>query len=81
MIENEFKIMLSKEHANAGHYMFDLERFCGDRLKDCGVASITVSGLDTYALENDYYSFRRYTHRGLIKAPKCFPVELSAIKL
>ena len=20
--------------ANAGHYMFDLERFCGDRLKD-----------------------------------------------
>ena len=67
--------------ANAGHYMFDLERFCGDRLKDCGVASITVSGLDTYALENDYYSFRRYTHRGLIKAPKCFPVELSAIKL
>ncbi len=65
----------------AEHYLFDLEQFCVDRLKNCGVESILASGLDTYALEDDYFSFRRNTHRQLIHAPKCFPVELSCIVL
>lgn len=64
-----------------GHYLFDLEKFCFDRLEAYGVSSITVSGLDTYALEKEFFSFRRNTHRGLIHAPKCFPVELSCIVL
>ena len=66
---------------NCGHYMFDLELFCSDCLLACGVGNVTVSGLDTYALENDYFSFRRNTHRGLVTSPKCFPVEMSAIVL
>jgi len=64
-----------------GHYLFDLETFCLERLDDCGIRDVTVSGLDTYALEEDYFSFRRNTHRGLVTAPKCFPVEMSAIVL
>ena len=64
-----------------GHYLFDLEKFCVDRLKTCGVKNISASGIDTYAEEDKYYSFRRFTHQGLVKKPKCFPTELSAVVL
>lgn len=63
------------------HRQFDLEAFCCGRLKAKGIENISVSGLDTYALANDYYSFRRFTHRNQVKKPKCFPTELSAIVL
>ncbi len=66
---------------NEKHYLFDLEKFCFDRLRDEGLSNITLSHLDTYALEGQYFSFRRNTHKGIIPAPKCFPVELSAIVL
>lgn len=65
-----------------GFYQFNLEAFCYDRLESCGISNISVSGLDTCALENDYFSYRRNTLRGLIKGgPKNFPVELSTIVL
>lgn len=64
-----------------GFYQFDLESFVKDRLLAFGVQNVSVSGLDTYALEDDYYSFRRFTHQGLIKAPKDFPTEISCIVL
>lgn len=65
----------------AAHYQFDLEAFCRGRLEAKGIENISVSGLDTYALADDYYSFRRFTHRNLVKKPKCFPTELSAVFL
>ena len=48
--------------ANTGHAMFDLNRYTVDRLARAGV---TASMLDrcTYADENDFYSYRRATHR------------------
>ena len=64
-----------------GFYQFDLERFCVDRLRESGIVDITASGLDTYALKDEYYSFRRFTHQGIVQRPKCFPTELSAIVL
>lgn len=64
-----------------GHFQFNLEAFCKSCLKNKGVADISVSGLDTYALSDKYYSFRRFTHQNLIEKPKCFPTELSAIVL
>lgn len=67
--------------AREGHYLFNLEAFCIDRLKACGIGNIVASGIDTYAEAGKYYSFRRFTHQGLIKKPKCFPTELSAIVL
>lgn len=66
---------------NESHYQFDLEKYCVDKLWAYGVKNVSASGLDTYALCDQYYSFRRYTHLGLIKAPKCFPVEVSTIVL
>lgn len=64
-----------------GFYQFDLEEFCVDKLKGCGLTNIEVSGQDTYALKDKYYSFRRFTHQGIIKEPKCFATEMSAIVL
>lgn len=67
--------------AKKGFYQFDLEAFCVDKLQKCGIGNISVSGHDTYALADDYYSFRRFTHQGLVQKPKCFATELSAIVL
>lgn len=64
-----------------GFYQFDLEGFCVDRLRGCGIKNINVSGKDTYALKEEYYSFRRFTHQGIVQKPKCFATEMSAIVL
>lgn len=66
---------------NAEHYWFDLERFCVAKLKNCGIKNIECSRIDTYKETQKYYSFRRFTHQNLVKKPKCFPTELSAIVL
>ncbi len=46
------------------HFLFDLERFCLDHLKEAGLTKISSLGLDTYTLEEEFFSFRRTTHRG-----------------
>lgn len=48
----------------AGHAMFDLPGFIGMRLEAAGVAQFENLGLDTYADEDRFYSYRRATHRG-----------------
>jgi YfiH family protein len=45
-------------------WQFDLESYVGARLAACGVAQVDALGLDTYTLQDRYYSFRRATHRG-----------------
>jgi len=42
---------------------FDLEAYLVARLAAAGVPRIEASGLDTYALEDRFYSYRRATHR------------------
>jgi YfiH family protein len=42
---------------------FDLEAYVAARLAAAGVRRIEALGLDTYALEQDYFSYRRATHR------------------
>ena len=42
---------------------FDLEAYVAARLAAAGVRRIEAMGLDTYALEDRYYSYRRATHR------------------
>ncbi len=64
-----------------GHWQFDLPAYCVDKLKSCGVQNVCVSGIDTYAEADAYYSFRRFTLQGLVQKPKCFPTEMSAIVL
>jgi len=61
------------------HFQFDLECFCIDRLKNYGIKNVEASGCDTYANEDEYYSFRRFTHKGTVKANGGFAAQLSAI--
>lgn len=56
--ENE-KYFLSKPDEK---FWFDLERFCLDHLKEIGLTKITGVSLDTYALKNEFFSYRRTTH-------------------
>lgn len=48
----------------AGHHQFDLEAYVAHRLAAAGLTRIEALGLDTYADENRFFSFRRATHRG-----------------
>ena len=49
---------------HGGKPHFDLEAYVAQRLAAAGVRRIEVTGLDTYALEDRFYSYRRATHRG-----------------
>lgn len=48
--------------ANAGHAMFDLNRYTVDRLARAGVEASMI-GRCTYADEESFFSYRRATHR------------------
>ena len=47
-----------------GHWQFDLPGYVAARLAAAGVAKVEDLALDTYARADDFYSFRRATHRG-----------------
>ncbi len=47
-----------------GHHLFDLEGYVAARLAAAGVTRVDALGLDTYADEDRFFSFRRATHRG-----------------
>ena len=47
-----------------GHAWFDLEGYVAMRLEAAGVATVQKLGLDTYADDLRFYSYRRATHRG-----------------
>jgi len=48
----------------AGHQQFDLEAYVAARLATAGIGRVEALGLDTYADEKAFFSFRRATHRG-----------------
>ena len=48
---------------NAGHALFDLNRYTMDRLRRAGVEAEAL-GRCTYADEENFFSYRRATHRG-----------------
>lgn len=50
--------------ARPGHHQFDIEAYVVSRLAEAGVPRIAALGLDTYAQEERFFSFRRATHRG-----------------
>lgn len=63
--------LLDQEPANdrffhsgrADHYQFALEDYVAGRLRGAGLAHVDALGLDTYADEDRFFSFRRATHR------------------
>lgn len=48
----------------AGHHQFDIEAYVAARLAAAGVRTVEALGLDTYADERLFFSYRRATHRG-----------------
>lgn len=46
------------------HFQFDIEAYVGARLQTAGITKIDKLGLDTYANEDRYFSYRRSCHRG-----------------
>lgn len=46
-----------------GHWQFDLEGYVAMRLERAGIGAVERLGLDTYADEARFFSFRRATHR------------------
>lgn len=47
-----------------GHWQFDLEAYVAWRLERMGLERVDPLGLDTYADDARFFSFRRATHRG-----------------
>ena len=47
-----------------GRWQFDLEGYVACRLEMAGVGIVARIGLDTYADEDRFFSYRRATHRG-----------------
>lgn len=47
-----------------GHHQFDIEAYVAHRLAAAGLGRIEALGLDTYADERRFFSYRRATHRG-----------------
>ncbi len=45
------------------HFLFDLPGYCALRLSRAGVRQIALADLDTYAASDDFFSFRRTTHK------------------
>jgi YfiH family protein len=61
----------------AGHFLFDLRGYVGERLRRAGVAEFELSGDDTAAEEGRFFSYRRSCLRG----EKDYGRELSVIAL
>ena len=51
-----------RESQRDGHLMFDMPGYVASRLAQHGVKNVTITGHDTYALEQDFFSYRRTTH-------------------
>jgi copper oxidase (laccase) domain-containing protein len=47
----------------AGHSMFDLNAYIAERAARAGIGRFEDLGLDTYADERRFFSYRRATHR------------------
>lgn len=47
-----------------GHLMFDLPGYIASRLALAGVSRVSITGVDTYSAEDEYFSYRRATHKG-----------------
>ncbi|MCB1476880.1 MAG: peptidoglycan editing factor PgeF [Rhodobiaceae bacterium] len=59
------------------HLMFDLPGYIGARLARLGLAAVDDTAVCTYLNEDDYFSYRRATHRG----EKDYGRQISAILL
>lgn len=52
-----------RDAERSGHFMFDLSNYVTHRVEAAGVAEVERLPLDTYSREQDFFSYRRATHR------------------
>jgi purine-nucleoside/S-methyl-5'-thioadenosine phosphorylase / adenosine deaminase len=53
-----------RDAERGGHFMFDLSKYVAQRVEAAGVAGVERFEHDTYTCEQDFFSYRRATHRG-----------------
>ena len=70
-----------KNGNDAEHFYFDLSGYMESRLRKAGIENIDNSHIDTYPLQNGYFSYRRNMHLNLINAPRDYPTQYSCICL
>ena len=63
LADNSENARFFMESDRPGHHRFDLEGFVAERLQAAGIKDICALSADTYAREDDFFSFRRTTHR------------------
>ncbi|MEZ5813753.1 MAG: peptidoglycan editing factor PgeF [Alphaproteobacteria bacterium] len=61
--EDEVSERFFKAGQKGGHLMFDLPGYLAFRLARAGLKSVYIKDLDTYFNEEDFFSYRRATHR------------------
>ena len=64
LAQNARNILFFDASMKKGHFMFDLPAYIGAKLAAEGVGEFRNLGLDTYADEERFYSYRRSVHRG-----------------
>jgi len=60
-INNDIYFLQSKKK---NHYLFDLESYVSDLIRQRKVSKIDALGVDTYPEINDFFSYRRKSHLG-----------------
>ena len=63
MSDSDLNKRYFKPSDRPGHHLFDLQSFVADRLRGLGLAWVTNLGICTYDNEDQFYSYRRATHR------------------
>lgn len=67
-VDDGFRVHFTEQDARffapgrAGHWQFDLPAYVASRLVRAGIGRVDLLGLDTYADDARFYSFRRATH-------------------
>lgn len=61
--ENPENERFFKSASKDGHLMFDLAGYCAAKLAGIGLKNVFIKDLDTYFNEEDFFSYRRATHR------------------
>ncbi len=75
--EDKTSLRFFHEGKDDSKLMFDMPSYIIYRLQRDGIAHTAVLGHDTYDMEQDYFSFRRATHRG----EKDYGRQISAIMI
>lgn len=64
LVENSTNQKFFKDGIQPGKYLFDLPSYVEEKLQAEGIEKIENLQIDTYENEENFFSFRRSTHRG-----------------